>query len=68
MKTTDTPAPRRGRPALDESERRSKIARARLNPIERGRLDAYLEARGITESDLVRERLAPIIAGELTAA
>lgn len=67
MAATDSPAPRRGRPALDPRVRRTELVRARLSPTESERLAAYCASRGITESELVRERLAPVI-GELAAA
>lgn len=59
---TDPPGPRRGRRPLDPQERRTELTKARLSPIERERLDAYLAERGITESEYLRERIAPAIA------
>jgi antitoxin component of RelBE/YafQ-DinJ toxin-antitoxin module len=57
-----TPTQRRkGRPALPERERRTAMVRARLSPAERERLDAVLAERQLTESDLVRELLAPVL-------
>jgi predicted DNA-binding protein len=63
-----TTRPRRGRPPLDPRKRLSDKVEARISPAERERLNAILARRGITESEYMRELLAPVIAADELAA
>lgn len=54
-------ATRPGRPVLDEEARRGELLKVRVTPAEKRAVAAAAAKKGVTEAELIRERLADVL-------